>query len=155
MREKSGKRDPTAPWVTKLLGHMGATSRGLTIIARWITLRLMQMTIEIPAKLAKQLEPERERLAEIIARGLRRTWSGGSTLRREVISFLARRPAAEEIIEFRPSERASARARELLRRNHGGALTPEEEAELDELCELDRFVSLIKAEVLARRAAAA
>jgi len=26
------------------------------------------------------LEPERERLAEIIARGLRRTWTAGSTL---------------------------------------------------------------------------
>jgi len=123
--------------------------------ARRTTLRMMQMTIEIPEKLAKQLEPERERLAEIIARGLRRTWSGNSGLRREVVSFLARRPAEQEIIEFRPSEHASARARELLARNQKGALTPEEEAELDELCEVDRFVSLIKAEVLARRSAAA
>jgi hypothetical protein len=129
-------------------------SRGLTIMTRRVTLRVMQMTIEIPEKLAKQLEPERQRLAEIIARGLRRTWSGGSNLRREVISFLARRPAEEEIIGFRPSERVSARAQELLRRNQEGALTSEEEAELDELCEVDRFVSLIKAEVLARRAAA-
>ena len=115
----------------------------------------MQMTIEVPEKLAKQLESERDRLPEIIARGLRRTWSGNSGLRREVIAFLARRPAEEEIIEFRPSGRAMARARELLHRNQKGALTPEEEAELDELCEVDRFVSLIKAEVLARRAAAA
>ncbi len=115
----------------------------------------MQMTIEIPDKLAKQLEPERERLAEIIARGLRRTWSGSSSLRREVVAFLARRPAEEEIIAFRPSEQASERAQELLHRNQEGALTPEEEAELDELCEVDRFVSLIKAEVLARRSAAA
>jgi hypothetical protein len=72
-----------------------------------------------------------------------------------VISFLARRPAEEEIIEFRPSDRASARAHELLSRNQEGALTPDEEAELDELCEVDRFVSLIKAEVLARRSSAA
>jgi hypothetical protein len=123
--------------------------------AEWANLRLMQMTIEIPEKLAKQLEPERDRLPEIIARGLRRTWSGNSGLRREVISFLARRPAEEEIIEFRPSDRASARAQELLSRNQEGALTLDEEAELDELCEVDRFVSLIKAEVLARRSSAA
>jgi hypothetical protein len=115
----------------------------------------MQMTIEIPEKLAKQLESERERLPEIISRGLRRTWSGSSALRREVISFLAGSPAEEEIIEFRPSKRSSARAQELLRRNQEGALTPEEEAELDELCEVDRFISLIKAEVLARRSTAA
>jgi len=115
----------------------------------------MQFTIEIPDKLAKQLEPQRERLAEIIARGLRRSWSGTSSLRREVISFLARRPATDEILQFRPSEQISLRAQELLGRNQDGALTPEEEAELDEMCELDRFISLIKAEVLAQSSGAA
>jgi hypothetical protein len=111
----------------------------------------MQMTIEIPEELARQLEPERGRVAEIIVRGLRRSWSGGSEIRREIVSFLARRPGADEIVEFRPSEQVTARAQELLRRNGQGPLTPQEEAELDEMCEVDRFVSLIKAEVLARR----
>jgi len=115
----------------------------------------MQVTIEIPEQLARQLEPERERVAEIIARGLRRTWSRSSSLRREVISFLARRPAAGEIIEFRPSEQSAARARELVRRNQEGVLTPAEEAEFDEICDVDQFVSLIKAEVLAQRAGTA
>lgn len=45
--------------------------------------------------------------------------------------------------------------RELLDRNREGSLTGEEEAELDEMCELDRFISLIKAEVLAQRSNAA
>ena len=112
----------------------------------------MQMTIEIPDKLAKQLEPEQDRLAEIIARGLRRSWSGASELRREVISFLARRPTAEEILGFRPSEAAAKRSRELLARNQDGALSVEEEAELDEMCEVDRFVSLIKTEILQQTA---
>jgi uncharacterized protein with von Willebrand factor type A (vWA) domain len=115
----------------------------------------MQVTIEIPDELARELESERDRPAEIIARGLRRSWSGGSALRREVISFLARRPTGDDILAFRPSATAAARARELLRRNQGGTLTPAEEAELDEMCELDRFVALIKAEVLALRSAAA
>ncbi|PWU15168.1 MAG: hypothetical protein C5B50_15795 [Verrucomicrobia bacterium] len=115
----------------------------------------MQLTIEIPDQLARQLEPERERLAEIIARGLRRTWSAGSTHRREVISFLARQPSGDEIIAFRPSDEAGERAQELLARNSEGALTDAEEAELDEMCELDRFVALLKAEVLAQRSGAA
>ena len=115
----------------------------------------MQLTIEIPDQLARQLEPQRERLADIIARGLRRTWSAGSALRREVISFLARQPSGDEILAFRPSEQAAARAQELLRRNQEGALTAAEEAELDEMCELDRFVALIKAEVQVLRSAAA
>src|SRR5438093_1305208 len=80
-----------------------ATSLDLTGSALWVNLRSMQLTIEIPDQLARQLEPQRERLADIIARGLRRTWWAGSALRREVISFLARRPSRDEIIAFRPS----------------------------------------------------
>ena len=107
----------------------------------------MHVTIEIPDRLAARLETETEGLAEIIARGLRPSCSASSGLRREVISFLAGRPTAEEIIHFRPSEAAAARAQELLGRNKENGLALEEEAELDEICEIDRFVSLIKAEV--------
>jgi hypothetical protein len=109
----------------------------------------MQVTIDIPDELARQLEPEREPLGEIIARGLRRSWSANSSLRREVISFLARQPSATEILQFRPSDQATERSRELLYRNQESSLNPEEQAELDEMCEVDRFVSLIKAEVRA------
>ena|SRR5256885_131614 len=110
----------------------------------------MQVTIEIPDGLAAQLEPERGRLGAILARGLRRSWSRSSPIRREVISFLARRPSAEEILHFRPSPAMVERCSELLERNRQGDLTPEEEAELDEIADLDRMVSLIKAEVLAQ-----
>jgi hypothetical protein len=120
-----------------------------------LTCGLMQLTIDIPDQLARQLEPEIEHVAEIIARGLRRTWSAGSALRGEIISFLASRPTANEILEFRPSSGSAARAQDLLRRNQEGVLTPGEEAELDEICEIDRFMSLIKAEVLAQRSRAA
>ena len=106
------------------------------------------LTIDIPDRLAEQLGPERERAAEIIAHGLRRDWSGSSPLWREVISFLARQPTAEQIIGFRPSEAAATRLEELLRENKENRLASDEEAELDEMCEIDRFVSLIKTEVL-------
>lgn len=115
----------------------------------------MRVTIDIPNQLARQLESERDRLAEIITRALRGTWSKTSSLRREVISFLARRPAADEILRFRPSEQSAARARELLARNQSGTLTAAEDAELDEICEVDRFVSVIKADVLAQSSSAA
>ncbi len=106
------------------------------------------MTIEIPDELTRQLEGERGRLAEIIAQGLRAGWSGVSELRHEVVAFLARSPSAEQILEFRPSAATSERSRELLARNQQGDLSREEAAELDEMCEVDRFVSLIKTEVL-------
>jgi hypothetical protein len=106
----------------------------------------MQLTIEIPEGLAQRLEPERGHLAEIIESGLRlRDWVGASVLAQEVVSFLARGPRPQEILAFRPSEGAVTRSRELLRRNKTGALTPAEEAELDEMALLDHLVTLIKA----------
>ncbi len=115
----------------------------------------MQLTIEIPDNLARELGPQREKLAEIIARGLRRSWSGTSVLRKEIISFLARRPTVEEILNFRPSEVATNRSQELLLGNEEGRLSGEEQAELDEMCEVDRFISLIKTEVLRQISASA
>ena len=125
-----------------------APERGLTLAPFSDAPTTVQVTFELPDKLAAQLQPEGDRVAEFIARGMRRSWSANSSLRREVISFLARRPTADEIVAFRPSDADIERSRELLHRNSEGTLTPEEEAELDEMCDLDRFVSLIKAEVL-------
>ena len=94
----------------------------------------MQLTIDIPEALAQRLEPERGHLAEIIESGLRlRDWVGASALAQELVSFLARGPRPQEILAFRPSEAAITRSQELLQRNQTGALTPAEEAELDEM----------------------
>ena len=118
----------------------------MTATSEQCRLALMQMTIDIPDKLARQLEPERLHLAEIIERGLRQHLSEASGLRREVISFLARGPKPGEIIAFKPSGAAVERVRELLGRSREGNLKPAEAAELDEIAELDEMVSLIKAE---------
>jgi hypothetical protein len=71
-----------------------------------------------------------------------------SSVRRDVFAFLSRRPTVKEILEFRPSETAVKRSRKLLTGHQNGALSAEEEAELDEMCEVDNFVSLIKTEIL-------
>ena len=105
----------------------------------------MQVTIDIPDKLARQFELEREHLAEIIELGLRQRLVHASGLRREVLSFLARGPQPSEIIAFRPSEAAVERVHELLRRSKQGSLPSEEEAEMDDIAELDHMVSQLKA----------
>jgi hypothetical protein len=106
----------------------------------------MQVTIEIPDKLAKQFETEREHLAEILELGLRQRRARASGLRRELLAFLARGPQPAEIIAFRPSETATDRARELLHRNKKANLTAEDEAELDDIAELDHLVTQLKAQ---------
>lgn len=105
----------------------------------------MQVTIDIPDKLARQFESERERLAEILELGLRQRWARTSGLRRELLSFLGCGPQAAEIIAFRPSENAVERIRELLHRNKQGELSAEDEAELDDISELDHLMMQLKA----------
>ncbi len=104
----------------------------------------MQVTIEIPDKLARQFESEREHLAEILELGLRQRRAHASGMRRELLAFLARGPQATEIIAFRPSDAAIERVRELLHRTKEGNLSPEEEAELDDIGELDHLVTQLK-----------
>ena len=106
----------------------------------------MQVTIELPEKLARQFEPEREHLAEILELGLRQRWAQASGLRRELLSFLARGPQPADIIAFRPSESAVERIRELLRCSKAGTLTAGEEAEMDDIAEFDHLVAQLKAE---------
>jgi hypothetical protein len=109
-------------------------------------LAVMQVMIELPDNLAEQVSAESHRLTELLARALRPKPTEISPLRREVLSFLARGPRPAKIIKFRPSEVAAERMRELLQRNKSGTLTSAEEAEMDEIEEIDQMVSLIKAE---------
>jgi hypothetical protein len=119
---------------------------GLTVLGGNGKMQAVQVTIEIPERLARRVNAERDRLAEIIESGLRlRDWVGASALAQEVVNFLARGPRPQEIVAFRPSEAAVERSRELLLRNKAGELTPAEEAEMEEMALLDHLVALIKA----------
>ena len=105
----------------------------------------MQFTIDLPDDLARKLEPEREHLDEILRLGMYRRWSSANNLWREIVSFVARGPRPQEIVEFHASEASQARLRELLDRNKEGALTDGEKTELDEMRHLDHLVTSIKA----------
>jgi hypothetical protein len=106
----------------------------------------VQLTIDIPDPLARRLEPEMAQLADIIEQGLASRRSKCSGMWREVASFLAHGPRAEEIVEFRPSQALADRSRELLYRNREGLITSEEQGELEDMASLDQFMLLVKAE---------
>ncbi len=105
----------------------------------------MQLAIDISEKLAQQVQPEREHLEEILQLGLQQRRSQVSGLKSEVLAFLARGPQSEEIIAFQPSPAVAQRVRELLQLNQAGALSAEEAAEMDDIAELDHFVTQVKA----------
>ena len=104
------------------------------------------MTIDISEKLAHQVQPEREHLEEILQLGLQQRRAQVSGLRREFLVFLACGPQSHEIIAFQPSPAAVQRVRELLRLNQEGALSTEDEAEMDDIAELDHIITQVKAQ---------
>ena len=63
----------------------------------------------------------------------------------EIVDLFARGTPPEQIMKFRPSRKAQARARDLIARNKAGELTDEEAAELDRLGDLEHLVQLVKA----------
>lgn len=105
----------------------------------------MQVTIDLPDDLVAQVGSERENLAALIQKALRYRVVENSLLAREVYEFLGRGPRPEEILSFRPSEGAASRASELLEKNREGRLTAEEQAEMEEMGDLNHFYSMVKA----------
>jgi hypothetical protein len=62
----------------------------------------------------------------------------------ELLDYLVEKAAPEEILAFRASEKAEARAADLLDRNNAGTLTPEEAIELQQLLYFDSRISVLK-----------
>ena len=63
----------------------------------------------------------------------------------ELLDYLVEKATPEEILAFRASEKAEARAADLLDRNNAGTLMPEEELELQQLLYFDSRISVLKA----------
>jgi hypothetical protein len=63
----------------------------------------------------------------------------------ELLDFLVEKANPQELLAFRPSAAAQARADELTEKNKAGILTPQERAELEQMLELDLFVTALKA----------
>ena len=67
----------------------------------------------------------------------------------DFLNYLVEKATPAEILAFRPSSKALARAEILLDRSSEGVLTLDERAELDQMLQMDRLVSVLKARALA------
>jgi hypothetical protein len=106
----------------------------------------VHVSVDIPDELAKSLGATPAEIEQAIHRSLVRELPTSSAIAREVAEFFGRGPKPEEIIAFRPSSHAVERTSELLEKNREGALTPEERAEIEEICAWNRMFALIKAQ---------
>jgi hypothetical protein len=73
----------------------------------------------------------------------------------EMVDFMINKNTPEEILDWHPSEEAEERVRDLIAKEHDGAITEQERLELDDQMNLEHIMRLIKAraiQVLASRA---
>ena len=106
----------------------------------------MQVTIDLPDRLARRFEAQKAKLEDIIERGLQQHGDHTPLDWREIIQFLANGPRPEEIVAFRPSGAQVDRSRELQDRNRESQLTEAEEAELNQMRHINHLMTLLKAE---------
>jgi hypothetical protein len=64
----------------------------------------------------------------------------------ELVDFIAAGTTPEALIAFRPSEAVQNRVKELVFRKQEGALTPDEESELEDFLHLEHILTLAKAQ---------
>ncbi|MBI1802060.1 MAG: hypothetical protein HY259_10140 [Chloroflexi bacterium] len=108
----------------------------------------MELTIQVPDDLGRQLERFRQRLPEVLERGLReliREDVGGLPDEAAIIELLTSAPGPEQVLAIQPSAALQARASDLLARNKAGELSAAEEYELERYLMLEHLVRLAKA----------
>ena len=111
----------------------------------------IDITIRVPDDLGRQLEQYRDRLPELLERGLRDVQVedvadlGAAS---EIIAVLASQPTPEQVLALRPSDAMQARVSELLRRSKSDGLSRGDESELDRYLYLEHLVRLAKARAI-------
>lgn len=112
------------------------------------------ITVDVPDELAGRLASVQAQLPGLLsfALDLLGIESATSTyptqnfpILREMIDFLVQGPSYSQIIKFKISPDAQERLEELLEINREGALSLQEQAELDVYQQVDHFMILLKA----------
>lgn len=108
---------------------------------------MTQITIEVPDRLSKRLMPYRNRLPELLERGLHEVEVEPSVKLGDVeaiINLLTSQPTPEQVLAIKPSPEFQARASELLAQSKAGLLSREGEAELERYLFVEHLVRLAK-----------
>lgn len=63
-------------------------------------------------------------------------------------AYLVEKASPADILAYEIPESAQERARELLERSNAGELTPGEAAEVEQMLQIDRLISVLKARAL-------
>ena len=115
----------------------------------------IEITIQVPDTLERQLQQLYDRIPEVLERGLRDVLAEETDPPHDehaIIAILTNQPAPEQVLAIRPSAELQSRACELQERSKNGALLGGERSELDRYLLLEHLVRIAKANAYPRRA---
>ena len=111
----------------------------------------IDITIQVPDALSHELKRYRDRLPELLERGLRdvqgedRVDVGAAS---DILTLLASQPSPADALALKPSDAMQARVSDLLQRSKTDGLSRADEVELDRYLYLEHLVRLAKAHAL-------
>jgi len=108
---------------------------------------MMQMTMQLPDRLAAELLPAQRWLPLVLELGLARLETPARTTANEIITFLLGNPSPAELLRYHVSARAQARLQRLLALNAAGLADTTEQQELDELQQIEHLLIKAKAQI--------
>lgn len=108
---------------------------------------MIQMTMQVPEKLAKRIQPISLWLPTILELSLIGYKTLATQTASELIEFLSKNPTPQEVLDYHVSEDRQERLRRLLTLNREGMLSELEILELDELQKIEDVMIFLKARI--------
>ena len=111
---------------------------------------MVEIVMQLPDTLARRLEPMSPWLPAALELSLAGFKTPAAHTVAEIIAFLSTGPSPKEVMNYHVSARAEERLRRLLALNAGGAISADEQAELDEIERIEHILIMLKAEAQER-----
>lgn len=107
---------------------------------------MVEIKMRVTDSLARRLQPMSAWIPAVLELSLVGFKTPAVQTASEIIDFLSAGPSPTEVETYRVSDRAQERLRRLLALNEAGLLSAEEQAELDEIEQIEHVMILLKAQ---------
>ncbi len=105
---------------------------------------MIEVKMQVTDKLAQRLQPMYDWLPTVLELSLVGFKTPAGQTVSEIIDFLGTGPSPGEVMAYTVSDRAQERLRRLLAINEAGLTSEEEQAELDEIEQIEHIMILLK-----------
>ena len=113
---------------------------------------MLKVTMQVPDRLAPRLRSMSPWLPIVLELSLVGFKTKAVQTASEIIAFLSTGPSLDKVIAYTVSEEAQQRLRRLLTLNEAGLLSLEEQAELDEIEQIEHITIMLKTQARKRLA---